>query len=1032
MQKERPAILREMSLKEYILVFKYFMKKKGCTHVAGFVNAPMLYAKPDGEELQKILRDAMMHETLIQEGERVDLNPVIYTFINAWTHSKNIVMLKKFSYGDGQAIAFARVEGFYLVAWQNVKNDKVTLMADSEWDFLYAYLESEIKKGEPNKKFELQKVNQLFQEQGRDIRLEVDPATQLVLQCINNREGAKIEADVLINVGKKQFELIRLDRDQKVESVEKKENETLKDEIRAYIDRNCPVDPTEGKRDSHKTDGDFAGNKGGNAKDPEYYTRLSFQNLTRNAQFPKSFWGFLKLMIVNFVKGFLSWKNLLIRVGVTLILSIAALVWNLYALCYLNDTFNIGKRAVFGKATAYLQAGIADTHNVIGIPKFSRYFNSVTITALLYYLLSIVIVTIIRDVLSGKVKTNVKHFFSFGSEVKRYCEAAPDRVIQYIYTGLAAAAVLNIVVFNPFTVFLLALMILFSCMKCEDGGIAPFLMMLASSTGYKRIVEGKRKVPLFGHFQLGLLGLSVGLIFCTLINAGLWFAVDFNFWIRLAISVVILLFVLFKKGIIRIDSTAAKVSVFVGIIGAQISILLMTIPLITSADDGGWSESGGTLAGLMNNSGWPTILAFSLILALAAAIGCVTFGLGTAAVLGVAGATFGSSAIWATFTETGRLTAYDFVLGKYSPYADVEGIHTYISTGLSIGISVIAPGFGDALGFFTGLRDCTFDIQKGDWIGLAFDGIGLGMDCYGVYGDIKGVVARHADDAAKAVARHADDMAETATRYADDVAEAVAHHADDVAKKAANNSNEYADRLIKELEKKAIFSEGEAKVRKGVDEVRKVVDYVNGNTDQPDFNTGTSGQYNTVPSVETQTVSPAHTVETQTVSPAHTVETQTVSPTHTVETASMDLRAEQEAKELFSVEQFDDAAHPDWSYGVPEITDDTVMQQVITPEQLEEYLSTEIPETQIKGVAFRAEDSASLISHTSREDELYVMRFMSDHQPESAGINEIDGMPEFTYGEGQSITNGAIFKISPDGVEVMVAFWKDGQFVKMQ
>ena len=141
MKKERPAILREMSLKEYILVFRYFMKKKGCTHATGFVNAPMLYAKPDGEELQKLLRDAIKHETLIQEGETVDLNPVIYTFINAWTHSKNIAMLKKFSYGDGQAISFARVEGFYLVAWQNVKNDRVTLMADSEWDFLYAYLD---------------------------------------------------------------------------------------------------------------------------------------------------------------------------------------------------------------------------------------------------------------------------------------------------------------------------------------------------------------------------------------------------------------------------------------------------------------------------------------------------------------------------------------------------------------------------------------------------------------------------------------------------------------------------------------------------------------------------------------------------------------------------------------------------------------------------------------------------------------------------------------------------------------------------
>ena len=89
--------------------------------------------------------------------------------------------------------------------------------------------------------------------------------------------------------------------------------------------------------------------KDGKIEDPEYYTRLSFLKLTRNETFPKGLFGSIKMMFVNFFKSFTNWKNILKRVGLCVLMSVLTLIWNLYALCYLNDTFNINIRAVFGK-----------------------------------------------------------------------------------------------------------------------------------------------------------------------------------------------------------------------------------------------------------------------------------------------------------------------------------------------------------------------------------------------------------------------------------------------------------------------------------------------------------------------------------------------------------------------------------------------------------------------------------------------------------------------------------------------------------
>lgn len=174
-------------------------------------------------------------------------------------------------------------------------------------------------------------------------------------------------------------------------------------------------------------------------------------------------------------------------------------------------------------------------------------------------------------------------------------------------------------------------------------------------------MSGKSRAPLFGEYQLRLFGIGIGLILCSILNAILWFVLDFNFWVRLTISIVVILLSFIKLGIIKVNKPTVAAIFVLSVISVQIVMVMTASPLIAFADDGGWTESGSTLSGLMQNYGWQTVLGFSLTLAAAVAVGCLTFGLGTAVVAAAAATSFGAAALGATFTETGRKAAYDFI-----------------------------------------------------------------------------------------------------------------------------------------------------------------------------------------------------------------------------------------------------------------------------------------------------------------------------------------------------------------------------------
>ena len=154
---------------------------------------------------------------------------------------------------------------------------------------------------------------------------------------------------------------------------------------------------------------------------------------------------------------------------------------------------------------------------------------------------------------------------------------------------------------------------------------------------------------------------------------------------------------------------------------------------------------------------------------------------------------------------------------------------------------------------------------------------------------------------------------------------------------------------------------------------------------------------------------------------------------------------------------------------VPEITKDTVMQKVITLDQFLEYTREIAPRIDISGCASKASDAAPYTNNmeqayeTLRLDykgtaykklvenngDMYVMRFTSNYCPSNSEYPKMDGsepwnippctgtgftgsgehlVPEYTYGRGREISDGAIYKIDANGQEIMVAFWNYDHF----
>ena len=800
MKKAEISFYRKFSFKEYVLALKYFMKNKEIPHVSGLCEGQFLNAQVSEEALSDLFRSAYRHDLFVKQGEDIHINGEVFTFMNAWTHSVNIVSLHKPSYGEMKLIAIARVKGFFLATVQNAEKDSIILMADSSIEKLYAQLEEYITAKDVNKAFKLKNINKTLQQNGVNKAYEVEHVFQLVALNVENVTGQKLDNEVMFNVGKTEYEVTRGAIEDS--PIEKRNISQFKEELIRFIVENCP--------ESDEGDADDKTQNRKKFEDSETYSPLSYQKLVHTEGFPLSLPGLLKMQAKSVGKSLFDWKRLLKVLAINAVVSVLVLIWNMYGMCYLNDTFRISERAFWGSATAYLFAGtIGGGSGVKGLSLFRNTIDTVLLTSSFYFLLSIAGKSFLHDIIHHDFHKNIKKLIAFPAQIKLYAGNVKKSFSFYLWVGIIVASVFGMILFNPFTVLLLALMLLVSCSKCESGMISPLIMMYRTSAGYKKVSAGKKKMPLYADVQLWLFAIGAGLLLYSGINLLVWGVFSYNIWARLIFTILLIVIALFRLGIIKISKPNQVASVILMVVAAG-GLMWLAQSGIVLADDGGWSESGGSLWGLLHNSGFDTILGFSAVLATATFVALCTAGLALPIVAAGTALVGVGSLGWAGLTETGKETANDFMLGSYSPY----GGDSKIATGLSIAVGLV-PGVGEVFGIYSGVRDATYDFSNGNYASGIFDVVCAGLNLKGLSSGLKtaakgvtNTVAKKVagdeilgtltstwtqlDDAAKATLSSADNVAGAAANSADNVASAVAGSADNVAGAAANSADNVA------------------------------------------------------------------------------------------------------------------------------------------------------------------------------------------------------------------------------------------------
>lgn len=700
-------INRTIKFDEFILAFKYFMKNKKVAHVSGICDADLLRKNMSEEELSAIFFRALKHNVFVKQGNDIHINFDIYRILNAYATSDMVVTLQNPVYEGKRLVSFAKVGDLWIALQQNAEKNEVTLLVDNAIDTLYDLCAPDIKKGK-NKDFHPKKVNKQLEKMGSDVRFGTDYVYQFVMLAVNNHTGKQFQDAVLFHVGKKSFDVLTGEVENN--HLESFSVEQLDDKVLENIERifssNTEDHPESGDDNAQKKE------QREKNKEPEdeTYTKFSFQRLSENQNFPHGIIALLKVQILNWIKQFTNLKRLAVLVIAQLVFALLVLLWNMYGMCYLNDTFRISQESFLGSATAYLFGGTVGSRNELkGMSFLKKDFNTVLISGSFYCLFGIWFRSLLGTILHGKVLESISNYFGFPRRIRQYVQRSDRNIRDYIWTGVIIAAPIGFLLWNPFTTVLLAMLLMMSCVKADDSSIAVPVMLFRSASCYQKVMEGKKKRPLFADVELRLFGISIGFFAYSAVNLIIWLLFDYNIWVRLIFTVLLVIMALFGLGILKINKPEKVAACLVMLVVCSVLVVLANNGIVL-ADDGGWTESGGTLAGLFTNAGFATILGISALMAV------TTLG-GSLVVAGILGGIVASgSFLWSSTTETGRKTAADFMLGDYSPY----GGDSVIAAGLNVAVGLV-PGIRDVWGIVSTARDAEYDFSHGNELSCIFD-----------------------------------------------------------------------------------------------------------------------------------------------------------------------------------------------------------------------------------------------------------------------------------------------------------------------
>ena len=491
--------------------------------------------------------------------------------------------------------------------------------------------------------------------------------------------------------------------------------------------------------------------------------KSEYRRIVESEGFPRTgpgFWFWCLRKIVTGIPGVIkkAAKKKFLSAFLWLAWGAVLVFYNMYATCYLNDTFMLDRRAVWGNLTPYLMAGTMNTPGTFKGMNLDRgYIN----TAFLVWPL-LMFVTLIGRHLIRQIKHRKLGFLTdllgIPGDVDQ-CRNLGYGSGRQKWIPILAVWAAGFFLMNPVTLFLASVYCLLIFAE-KDNSLVRFCMLWRCAGNRKQVEAGIRQEPRIEKYRLVFFHMGQGFLIYALVSLLLWYVAGYHFWIRLIVTILMILFALMQIFWPQILSDPDKMrkarTLFLITAAGLAAVWFGSRYGIVLADDGGWSESGRTLGGFLQNAGFSTIFGLTLM--------TIGLALGGPAIWVLAGSCLAGAGVFAigcTDTKAGdyvRKTSRqyffgpdegesktlfctvtelaNFVAGFLNPAVGSSGTAMKLYHGGQL-VSDVVSTLGDSAATGKDLADFmagTGDVSAGD---LLMDVLGLGLDCYGFYGDMK-------------------------------------------------------------------------------------------------------------------------------------------------------------------------------------------------------------------------------------------------------------------------------------------------------
>lgn len=600
----------QMESDGFYLLLRVRMEKKGCRNINGVGEAffkSETYQDSDGILAKLCKRDILSEQQgtfMIREGleKALDImldSPHCMNFQNELLHKK------------GQILSFYYANGAYVGVLLGQKNSMLVMTAEE--DALYKAFEKQLENAMVSSAFQPELWNALWH--GKDAVREGEgvskPRREARITHLGNRVWRERFNTAMV-ADNRQIQLIR--------GADSLSSEQLNRETAAVGDW-YGVICQELERLKVENQGKGADR---NAKKEIHHERSEYMKVTAMSGFPRSRVGFvfwsLKRVVVGLPRMLMS---MIRRRSLAFLLyplwCVFLFLYNMYITCFFNDTFMLDRRARLGNLSPYLMAATLQTPSSL---KGLQMNWGLIDTSFLVGPLMMVLTLMLRHVVL-QLWHRKKGFFSDLVGIPaaiRDCAAQTEDRRKVMWSVFALVWVLGFLVMNPITIFLAALLLLFMFAQGRENALAQLMFLWACAAGRRKIDAGKKGEPDSRKYRLMLFYGSLGLIIYGLASMALWFVAEYNWWVRLVLTVLMVLFAMlqaFMPGIFsgKFHSGISGMVVFslLCFAGVCVAVMFANNMGVVFADDGGWNESGRTWFGFFMNAGFGIILSISLL-----------------------------------------------------------------------------------------------------------------------------------------------------------------------------------------------------------------------------------------------------------------------------------------------------------------------------------------------------------------------------------------------------------------------------------